>query len=69
MTTESLPKHANLFVSEVIAFTRLGKTKVYEMLARGEIPHVKIGDCYRIPRDEFTKWWDRFKNSGNFDSD
>ena len=37
---------------------RLGRSKVYEMIQRGQLPHVRIGGLLRIPAsvlDEFTR--------------
>jgi excisionase family DNA binding protein len=36
-------------VAEAVAFTRLGKSKLYSMCAAGELEHVKIGAAVRIP--------------------
>jgi excisionase family DNA binding protein len=29
----------------------IGRTKVFEMLACGELPAIKIGRCVRVPKD------------------
>ena len=34
----------------------IGRTKVYELLAAGELPSIKIGACVRIPVDELRQW-------------
>ena len=34
----------------------LGRTKVYEMLAAGELPVIRIGRNVRIPREGLHRW-------------
>ncbi|HEX2681292.1 MAG TPA: excisionase family DNA-binding protein [Candidatus Dormibacteraeota bacterium] len=34
----------------------IGRSKPFEMLARSELPVVRIGRCVRIPRDELETW-------------
>jgi excisionase family DNA binding protein len=34
----------------------LGRTKVFEMMARSELPVVRIGRCVRVPRDALMEW-------------
>ena len=34
----------------------IGRSKVYELLARGELPSVKIGSSVRVPLDELRAW-------------
>ena len=41
---------------EVQAILRIGRSKVYEMIARGELPVVRIGRAVRIPRDGLARW-------------
>ena len=41
---------------EVQAILRIGRSKVYEMIARGELPVVRIGRAVRIPRDGLGLW-------------
>lgn len=36
----------------------LGRTKVYELLASGVIPCVKIGKCVRVPVKGLREWLD-----------
>lgn len=31
-------------------FTGIGKSKLYSLMATGELPYCKIGSCRRIPR-------------------
>lgn len=36
--------------AEVIAWTRLARRRVYELLATGALPSCRIGRTYRIPK-------------------
>jgi len=40
---------------EYAALAKISKSKTYEMLARGDIPHTKIGGMIRIPRAALQK--------------
>lgn len=54
-----LPKHPNLFASEIITFTRYSKTLIYQLLECGKIPSRKVSGVYRIDRTEFLEWWEK----------
>jgi len=41
----------------------IGRTKVFEMLACGELPAIKIGRCVRVPKDRLEKWIDEQANA------
>jgi len=41
---------------EVQMLLRIGRSKVYEMIAQGELPIVRIGRAVRIPRRELERW-------------
>ena len=41
---------------EVRMLLRIGRSKVYEMIAQGELPVVRIGRAVRIPRRELERW-------------
>ena len=41
---------------EVTQILGIGRSLVYEMLAIGELPSIRIGRCIRIPRNELEKW-------------
>jgi excisionase family DNA binding protein len=41
---------------EVQMLLRIGRSKVYEMIAHGELPVVRIGRAVRIPRRELERW-------------
>lgn len=42
--------------NEVQRLLRVGRSKVYEMIARGELPVVRIGRAVRIPRHALDEW-------------
>jgi excisionase family DNA binding protein len=37
-------------VPQAADFLGVRRSKVYDLMARGELPHLKIGTCRRIPR-------------------
>lgn len=34
----------------------IGRSKVYELLARGELPSIRIDGSIRVPMDELRQW-------------
>jgi excisionase family DNA binding protein len=44
--------------AEVAATLGIGRTRVYEMLARGELPQMRIGRSIRVPRHALARWVD-----------
>ena len=40
-------------VAETIA---IGRSKVYKLLATGELPSIRIGGCVRVPVDMLVDW-------------
>ena len=53
--TITLPNKAHLLPREVQAFLGISRSTLYRYLEAGIIPSVRMGDLYRIPRDEFMK--------------
>lgn len=47
-----------LSTTEVGALLGIGRTKIFEMLASGELSAVRIGRCVRISRDQLETWID-----------
>jgi excisionase family DNA binding protein len=47
-----------LRVSETAQLIGLGKSKTYDLIAKGEIPAVRIGKCVRVPADKLLAWVD-----------
>ncbi|HEY8641323.1 MAG TPA: helix-turn-helix domain-containing protein [Candidatus Dormibacteraeota bacterium] len=45
-----------LNAEETATLLGLGRTKVYEMLAAGELPVIRIGRSVRVPRSALERW-------------
>lgn len=45
-----------LRAEEAAELLGVGRTKVYELIGRGEMPVVRIGRCLRIPRRTLDQW-------------
>src|SRR6266849_3455220 len=41
---------------EVSRLLGIGRTKAFEMMARAELPVVRIGRCVRVPRGALADW-------------
>ena len=37
----------------------IGRSKIYELLASGELPSIRIGSSVRVPVDALRAWIDR----------
>lgn len=45
-----------LTVEEAAAMLRIGRNTAYELIARGELPHVRLGRLIRVPRHALERW-------------
>ncbi len=45
-----------LRVEEVARALAIGRSKVYELIASGELPSLTIGSARRVPVDALQKW-------------
>ena len=45
-----------LTIDELIAYLKMGKTKLYTMAQKGKIPCSKIGSQWRFDREEIDEW-------------
>jgi prophage regulatory protein len=45
-----------LEVEEAARELGIGRTMAYQLVARREIPFVRIGRCVRIPHEELVAW-------------
>src|SRR5215207_2138834 len=45
-----------LTVREAAAVLRISKSKAYELVSSGEIPHVRFGKVVRIPKSWLDDW-------------
>lgn len=43
-------------VTEAACALGIGRTVAYDLIRRGEIPHVRIGRSIRIPRSSLDSW-------------
>ena len=41
---------------DIMQALRLSRSTVYNMLKRGEIPSVKIGNMLRVNKSDFERW-------------
>ncbi len=42
--------------SEVTQILGIGRSLVYELIARKEIPSIRLGRCIRIPSESLQRW-------------
>ena len=47
---------ALLRVEEVARLLGIGRSKTYELIARGELPSLRIGRLVRVPRHALDQW-------------
>lgn len=41
---------------EVAEILRIGRSHVYELLATGELPSIRVGRCIRVSKRSLEKW-------------
>ncbi|HEU5155195.1 MAG TPA: helix-turn-helix domain-containing protein [Gemmatimonadales bacterium] len=59
----SLPE-ALWTVADVVAFTRMRRTWVYERIARNELPHYRLGGAVRFNPPEIRAWLEQNRARG-----
>ncbi len=42
--------------SEVTQILGIGRSLVYELIARKEIPSIRLGRCIRVPSESLQQW-------------
>ena len=47
---------ATMSVEEASIYLGIGKSKIYQMINNGQIPHVKFGKIIRIPIHLLDEW-------------
>lgn len=58
--TKKIPDDLDVLTPTQLAeYLSLGRDKVYAMLAAGQLPAVKLGRTYRIPRRALEEWLQR----------
>jgi excisionase family DNA binding protein len=45
-----------LSLKDIQRLLGIGRTKVYELVATGELPAARIGRCIRVNRGELDEW-------------
>lgn len=50
------PANTILTIPEVASFLKISKSKIYNLVARNEIPHLKIGRNVRIRLVDLEEW-------------
>lgn len=53
-----------LTIKEVQDITRLGRTKVYELMRDGHLPVVRIGRAIRVRREALEQWLESLEEVG-----
>jgi len=51
-----MPEDLLLTVEDVCRATKLGRTTVYALVRRGELPTVRIGRTVRVRRETLQEW-------------
>lgn len=54
-----------LRAGEVAQLLGVSRSKVFEMMAAGEFPVVRIGRCVRVPRAELADWLSQRTGAGS----
>lgn len=54
-----MDKRIALRPAEAAEAIGIGRSKVYELLASGELPSIRIGGSVRVPVDALRAWIDR----------
>ncbi len=57
-----------LTIPEVARYLKLSKSKVYGLVATGEIPHIRIGRNVRIREADLEKWLETSLSSSHLSS-
>jgi excisionase family DNA binding protein len=48
-----------LTIPQVAQYLQISKAKIYYLVKRKEIPHIKIGRNVRIKESDLSKWLDK----------
>ncbi len=51
-----------LTIPQVAKYLKISKAKIYYLVQRREIPHIKIGRNVRIRESDLVKWLEKHKN-------
>ena len=58
-----LPTDRILTIPEVAIYLKISKSKIYYLVKRKEIPHVRIGRNVRIKEGDLVKWLERHRET------
>jgi len=61
---EGTPQRLLLRIPEVAETLGIGRTKIYEMIATGELPTIRIGRAVRISVTTLQKWVEEREQQG-----
>ena len=66
--TPILSQDPILTVPEVSAYLKISKSKIYYLVSKQEIPHLKIGRNVRIRQKDLQRWMERQVKQLSFDT-
>ncbi len=61
---QDVPDDDVLDISGVVRLLRVGRNKVYDLVARNEIPHRRLGKQIRFSRAAIMRWLDPWSSQG-----
>ncbi len=61
---EGAPQRLLLRIPEVADTLGIGRTKIYEMIATGELPTIRVGRAIRISVSTLQKWVEAREQQG-----
>ena len=61
---EGTPQRLLLRIPEVAETLGIGRTKIYEMIATGELPRVRFGRAVRVSVTTLQKWVEEREQQG-----
>jgi len=61
---EGAPQRLLLRIPEVAETLGIGRTKIYELIATGELPTIRVGRAIRISVSTLQKWVEEREQQG-----
>ncbi len=46
-------------IPEIAQYLKLSKSKVYQLVQKGQLPHIKIGKNVRVKESDLNQWIDK----------
>jgi excisionase family DNA binding protein len=56
-----------LTIPEVAGYLKMSKSKIYDLVSKKEIPHIKIGRNVRIRQTDLQMWIEKQTNQLSFE--